>query len=177
MLCSYQVDNIFKKLNSLSFPWIFQDILNLFPEQLKREKFHEGIFVGDHGTYFSFSFSFPGLYTKVQISLSYPWDSDNFSNFLSFPGFPCFPGLWPPCLINRARGPYEEIFVLKSQLIRALLYTYTNKIAYSEIYWVKVSFTVLLRCRFVCLCTDCLSANQIEEFVLYINEHTIRKAY
>ena len=62
-------------------------------------------------------------------------------------------------LINRARGPYEEIFVLtfraygpnavrsmplecqnkyfpygpKSRLIRALLYTYTNKIVYDEI--------------------------------------------
>ena len=62
-------------------------------------------------------------------------------------------------LINRARGPYEEIFVLtfkaygpnevrsmrfecqnkyfpygpKSRSIRALLYTYTNKIIYDEI--------------------------------------------
>ena len=62
-------------------------------------------------------------------------------------------------LINRARDPYEEIFVLifkaygpkevrsmrlechnkyfpygpKSWLIRALLYTYTNKVAYDEI--------------------------------------------
>ena len=62
-------------------------------------------------------------------------------------------------LINRARGPCEEIFVLtlkaygpnevrsmrlecqneyfpygpKSRLIRALLYTYTNKIVYDEI--------------------------------------------
>ena len=62
-------------------------------------------------------------------------------------------------LINRARGPYKEIFVLtfkayganavrsmrlecqnkyfpygpKSRLIRALLYTYTNKIVYDEI--------------------------------------------
>ena len=62
-------------------------------------------------------------------------------------------------LINRARGPYEEMFVLtfkayrpnavrsmrlecqnkyfpytpKSRLIRALLYTCTNKIAYDEI--------------------------------------------
>ena len=62
-------------------------------------------------------------------------------------------------IINRARGPYEEIFVLtfkaygpnavrsvrlecqnkyfpygsKSRLIRALLYTYTNKIVYDEI--------------------------------------------
>ena len=62
-------------------------------------------------------------------------------------------------LINRARGPYEEIFVLtfkackpntvrsmhlecqnkyfpygpKPWLIRALLYTYTNKIVYDEI--------------------------------------------
>ena len=62
-------------------------------------------------------------------------------------------------LINRARGPYEEIFVLifkaygpnavrsmrlecqnkyfpyapKSRLIRALLYTYTNKLVYDEI--------------------------------------------
>ena len=61
-------------------------------------------------------------------------------------------------LINRARGPYEEVFVLtfkacgpcvrsirlecqnkyfpygpKSRLIRALLYTYRNKIVYDEI--------------------------------------------
>ena len=62
-------------------------------------------------------------------------------------------------LINRARGPYEEIFVLtfkaygsnavrsmhlecqnkyspygsKSRLIRALLYTYRNKIVYNEV--------------------------------------------
>ena len=62
-------------------------------------------------------------------------------------------------LINRARGPYEEIFVLtfkayepnavrfmrlecknkyflygpKSRLIRALLYTYTNNTVYDEI--------------------------------------------
>ena len=62
-------------------------------------------------------------------------------------------------LINRARGPYEEMFVLtfkayganavrsmrlecqkkyfprgpKSQLIRALLYTCTDEIAYDEI--------------------------------------------
>ena len=62
-------------------------------------------------------------------------------------------------LINRARGPYEEVFVLtfkaygpnavrsmrlecqnkyfpygpKSRLIRALLYTYTNKLVYDEI--------------------------------------------
>ena len=61
-------------------------------------------------------------------------------------------------LINRARGPYEEIFVLtfkaygpnlvrsmrlecqnkyvsyrpKSRLVRALLYTYVNKIVYDE---------------------------------------------
>ena len=62
-------------------------------------------------------------------------------------------------LINQARGPYEEIFVLtfkahglnavrsmrlecqnkyipygpKSRLMRALLYTYTNKVVYDEI--------------------------------------------
>ena len=43
-------------------------------------------------------------------------------------------------LINRARGPHEKIFVLtfeaygpKSRLIRALLYTYTNKIVCDEI--------------------------------------------
>ena len=39
--------------------------------------------------------------TKIQISQSFPWDFDNFSNSLSFPGFPCFPDLWPPC--NRIR--------------------------------------------------------------------------
>ena len=73
----------------------------------------------------------------------------------------CFTRVFLKCyaLINRARGPYEEIFVLifktygpnalrsmrlecqnkyfpygpKSRLIRALLYTYTNKIVYDEI--------------------------------------------
>ena len=42
-------------------------------------------------------------------------------------------------LINRAQGPYEEIFVLtyayepnEVRLIRALLYTYTNKIVSDE---------------------------------------------
>ena len=79
-----QGDHIFEKLNSLSFPWVFQDILDFSPEQLKREKFDECIFVGNHVTYFSFP-------------LSFPLDFDNFSNSLSFPGLPCFPGLWPPC--------------------------------------------------------------------------------
>ena len=79
-----QGDHIFKKLNSLSFPWVFQDILNFFPKQLKRKKFDECIFVGNHVTYFPFS-------------LSFPWDFDNFSNSQNFPGFPCFTGLWPPC--------------------------------------------------------------------------------
>ena len=43
-------------------------------------------------------------------------------------------------LINRARGPYEELFVLtfkaygpKFRLLRALLYTYTNTTVYDEI--------------------------------------------
>ena len=36
-----QGGHIFEKLNSLSFPWDFQGILNFFPEQLKREKFNE----------------------------------------------------------------------------------------------------------------------------------------
>ena len=37
------------------------------------------IFVGDHVTCFSFSLSFPGFfYKKVQISLSFPSDFDNF---------------------------------------------------------------------------------------------------
>ena len=72
-------------------------------------------------------------------------------------------------LINRARGPYEEIFVLtfkaygpnavrsmrlecqnkdfpygpKSRLIRALLCTYTNKIVYYEIF---LELERLVRC-------------------------------
>ena len=33
---------------------------------------------------------------KIQISLSFPWDFDNFSSSLSFPGFP---GLLPPSLL------------------------------------------------------------------------------
>ena len=50
----WQDDHIFEKLNSLSF----QDILNVFPEQLKREKLDECIFVGDHVTYFHFPWVF-----------------------------------------------------------------------------------------------------------------------
>ena len=34
-----QGGHIFKRLNSLSFPWDFQGIFKFFPEQLKREKF------------------------------------------------------------------------------------------------------------------------------------------
>ena len=64
-----QGDNIFEKLNSVSFRWVFQDILNFFPEQLKREKFNERIFVGDDVTYFSFSLSFSGFFYK---SSSFP---------------------------------------------------------------------------------------------------------
>ena len=46
-------------------------------------------------TIMSHIFHFPWVFqvfsTKVQISLSFPWDFHNFSNSLSFPG------LWPPC--------------------------------------------------------------------------------
>ena len=91
-----QGGHIFNRLNSLSFPWDFQGIFKFVPEQLKREKFLQYIFICDYATYLTFSQSFPGFSSKIQISLSFPWDSDNFSNSLSFPGFPCFPGLWPP---------------------------------------------------------------------------------
>ena len=60
----WQDDHIFEKLNSLSFPWVLQDILNFSPEQLKREKLDECIFVGDHVTYFSLSLSFPRFFPQ-----------------------------------------------------------------------------------------------------------------
>ena len=100
----WQDDHVFEKLNSLSFPWIFQDILNFFPEQLKREKLDECIFVGDHVAYFSFCLSFPGFFHKSSNFPEFSWDFHNFSNSLSFPGFPSFPGLWPPCMRRIAPG-------------------------------------------------------------------------
>ena len=50
-----------------------------------------------------------------------------------------------------------------------------------KLYWVRVLFTVLVRCRSigqsVRLCTDCLSANQIKEFDAYFNQYTINRGY
>ena len=67
----------------------------------------------------------------------------------------------------------------KSRLIIALLYTYTNKIVNDEI---LLSKSVVLLCwcvagsmrQSVRLRTDCLSANQIKEFVAYFNQYTIK---
>ena len=66
----------------------------------------------------------------------------------------------------------------KSRLIRALLYTYPNKTVYDETLLSESAVSLLVRCRSirqsVRLCTDCLSANQIKEFVAYFNQYTIR---
>ena len=82
-------------------PWLFPEIsrafLNFSLSNSREENSMECIFVDDHVTKFHFSWVFQVLSTKTQISLSFPWDFQNFSNSLSFPGFPCFPGLWPPC--------------------------------------------------------------------------------
>ena len=92
-------------------------------------------------------------------------------------------------LVNRARGPYEETFVLtypgalnvtkkyfpygpKSWLIKALLYTYINKLVEDEISLSCPVHTMVVR-----LGMDCLSANQIKEFVPYFNQYTIKLAY
>ena len=82
-----QGDHIFGKLNSLSFPWVFQDILNFFPEQLKREKFDECIFVSNYVTCFSFSLSFPGFFYK---SSNFPKFSLRFWQFFKFSEFSRF---------------------------------------------------------------------------------------
>ena len=50
---------------------------------------------------FHFPWVFQVFSTKVQISLSFPWDFHSFSNSLSFPRFP---GLWPPCMRRIAPG-------------------------------------------------------------------------
>ena len=42
----------------------FTESFKLFPEQLKREKFDECIFVGDRVTDFLFSPSFPGFFLQ-----------------------------------------------------------------------------------------------------------------
>ena len=82
-----QGGHIFEKLNSSSFPWVFQDILNLFPEQLERKKFDECIFVSDHVTYVSFSLSFPGFFYR---SSNFPEFSLRFWQFCKFPEFSRF---------------------------------------------------------------------------------------
>ena len=100
----WQDDHIFEKLNSLSFPWVFQGILNFSPEQLKTEKLDECLLLPIMSHIFHFPWVFQVFSTKVQIFLSFPWDFHNFSNSLSFPGFPRFPGLWPPCMRRIAPG-------------------------------------------------------------------------
>ena len=63
-----QGDHIFEKLNSRTFPWVF----------LKREKF-DGLHFCWWSCHIFFIFlSFPVFFHKVQISLSFPWDFDNF---------------------------------------------------------------------------------------------------
>ena len=66
----------------------------------------------------------------------------------------------------------EQIFPVRTEilLIRALLNIYTNKIVYDEIIPISVTLSI---CPSVRLCTDCLSANQIKEFVPYFNQYGI----
>ena len=42
-----------------------------------------------------------------------------------------------------------------------------------KLYRVRALFTVLVRCRSIRLCMDCLSANQIKEFAAYFNQYTL----
>ena len=42
-----------------------------------------------------------------------------------------------------------------------------------KLYLVRTLFTVLVRCRSIRQCTDCLSASQIKEFVAYFTQYTI----
>ena len=64
-------------------------------------------------------------------------------------------------------NPYGPRF----RLIRALLYTYTNKIVCDEI---LLSYSVVYCVSALPgLCTDCLSAKQIKEFVPYFSQYTI----
>ena len=79
---------------SLSFPGYFK----LFPSATQGRKIRWSAFLLAIMLHmFHFPWVFQVFSTKVQISLSFPWDFDNFSNSLSFPDFPCFPCLWPPC--------------------------------------------------------------------------------
>ena len=55
---------IFEKLNSLSFPWDFQGILNFSLSNSREENSTKCIFVGDHVPYSWFSLSFPGFFYK-----------------------------------------------------------------------------------------------------------------
>ena len=77
--------------NSLSFLWDFQGIFKFFPEQLKREICCDKFLFAFMPHILTFSLSFAGFSSKIEISLCFPWDSHNFSNSQ------CFPGLWPPC--------------------------------------------------------------------------------
>ena len=75
----------------------FSGYLKIFPWATQETKIRWNAFLLAIMSYiFHFSWVFQVFSTKIQISLSSPWDSDNFSNAPSFPGFPCFPGLWPP---------------------------------------------------------------------------------
>ena len=82
----------FERLNSLSFALRFPGYFQIFPEQLKRENLYLGLrhipyIFPEFSKFYFKNWDFP------KFSLSFPWDSDNFSNSLSFP---YFPGLWPP---------------------------------------------------------------------------------
>ena len=46
--------------------------------------------VGDHVTYISFALVYQIFSTKIQISLSFPRQFDNFTDFLIFPSFSLF---------------------------------------------------------------------------------------
>ena len=88
-----QGGHIFKRLNSLSFPEISRVFSNFSLSNSREKNLLQYIFICDYATYLTFSLSFPGFSSKIQISLRFPRDSDDLSNSLSFPGFPCFPGL------------------------------------------------------------------------------------
>ena len=76
-----------------------------------------------------------------------------------------------PCALN-VRTNISRMHGPKSRLIRALLYTYTNKI--------ELEHGLLCQCvarsirQSIRPCTDCLSTNQIKEFVAYFNQYAIK---
>ena len=84
-----QGGHIFEKLNSLSFPWDFQGILN-FSLSNSREKIQWNVFLL---AIMSHILHFHWVFQDFLQKLKFPWVFNNFTNSLSFPGFP---GLWSP---------------------------------------------------------------------------------